>query len=213
VGPPGAERLVEATVDMGQPIYEHLAQIPVDRNQLGCVGIGRRAIIEILGRAFVMTFVSMGNPHAVIFEQDSEPPEGVTIHEFRRRAAAGEFGRDLTAADVRDWDLASLGPLIEHHPAFPNRINIHIASPISRRELVMRTWERGTGLTMACGSGACAVVVAGVITDRLERDVLVHLPGGDLRIRWPENNAVLMSGPATEVFEGDWPEESPSETA
>lgn len=128
-----------------------------------------------------MTCVSMGNPHAVVFMN--------------------------SAAEV---DLRSLGPMVEQHALFPNRVNLHVVSVQSRNEATMRTWERGSGITMACGTGACAVLVAGVLEERLDRKALIHLPGGDLDIEWAdapvgEVGTVFMTGPAVEVFSGGWP--------
>ncbi|HUW18650.1 MAG TPA: diaminopimelate epimerase [Sedimentisphaerales bacterium] len=129
-------------------------------------------------RAFVMTCVSMGNPHAVFF-------------------------RDNIAA----VELEKFGPIIENHSIFPNRINVHFVQVQSPSEFKMRTWERGSGLTLACGTGACACCVAGVRTGRTQRRCTAHLPGGDLDLNWSdENNCVYMTGPAVEVFEGTWPE-------
>jgi diaminopimelate epimerase len=120
--------------------------------------------------------VSTGNPHSVSF-----------------------------VPDVQKLDLNRIGPLAEHHPSFPKRVNAHWAQVISPRELRMRTWERGSGITWACGTGASAVCVAGVLTGRSERKVLIHLPGGDLNIEWRESdNNIYMTGPATEVFSGEW---------
>jgi len=125
-----------------------------------------------------MTFVNVGNPHGVIFVED-----------------------------VESVDLERVGPVMERHPAFPKRANVHWVRVISKTEARMRTWERGSGITLACGTGASAVLVAGVLTGRLERNALIHLPGGDLRIEWREqDNCVYMTGPATEVFSGEWNE-------
>jgi diaminopimelate epimerase len=125
----------------------------------------------------VMTCVSMGNPHAVIFVED--------------------------AASV---PLESLGPEIENSPLFPERANVHFVQVHSRREVTMRTWERGSGVTLACGTGASAVCAAGAQTGRTDREILAHLPGGDLKLHWrQDDDHVLMTGPATEVFTGDWP--------
>lgn len=177
-------KLVEATVDMGEPILR-LQDVPVISDQLSWSRLSVHGV-EALDGCWPATFVSMGNPHAVIFEN------GTT---------------DLTPSQVHDWDLSRIGPALETHPAFPRRMNIHIAGVQSRRELTMRTWERGAGLTQACGTGACAVLVAGVLTGRLDRNTLLHLPGGDLRIRWDDaTNHVLMTGPAEDVFEGEWPD-------
>ncbi len=98
-----------------------------------------------------------------------------------------------------------IGPMVENASIFPERVNLHVVQISSADEVIMRTWERGSGITLACGTGAAAVCVAGVLTGRTRRDVLVHLPGGDLRIEWRESdNHVFMTGPATEVFEGEW---------
>ena len=120
-----------------------------------------------------MTLVSMGNPHAVVRVAD---PEAV--------------------------DLASIGPRFEHHRAFPNRINLHLVRVDDEANVTMRTWERGSGLTQACGTGACAVGVAGVLGEWHARSVTATLPGGRLDLEWPGNDApVRMTGPATMVFE------------
>jgi diaminopimelate epimerase len=134
--------------------------------------------ITIDNHTLAVTAVSMGNPHAVIF-----------VH------------------DVMGFPLESLGPLLEHHPMFPRRVNVHIVQVAGRNEARMRTWERGSGITLACGTGACAVCVAGVLTGRTDRRILAHLPGGDLELEWPDPaSPVFMTGPATEVFSGEWPE-------
>jgi len=107
--------------------------------------------------------------------------------------------------DVKAIDLEKIGPQIEHSPAFPRRINVHFVQVHSRGEVTMRTWERGSGITLACGTGACAVAVSGVLTGRTDRKVLAHLPGGDLTLEWRESgNHVFMTGPAAEVFSGEW---------
>lgn len=130
-------------------------------------------------------FVGMGNPHAVFFLDGDE---------------GGKVGRE-------SLDLEIIGPTIENHRAFRNRINAHFVSVISRNEVHMRTWERGSGMTLACGTGAAAVCVAGVHSNRTDRSVLIHLPGGDLKLRWDEStDHVYMTGPAVEVFRGSWPE-------
>ena len=95
--------------------------------------------------------------------------------------------------------------MVEHHKAFPRRINAHWVQVHSPTEVTMRTWERGSGVTLACGTGACGVCVAGVLTGRTGRHLLAHLPGGDLTLEWRESdNCVYMTGPATEVFTGEW---------
>jgi len=142
---------------------------------------GERVIeqpVEILGQELRMTCVSMGNPHAVFF-----------------------------CDDVGLIKLEKLGPAIENHSLFPNRVNVHFIQIDNPTEFTMRTWERGSGVTMACGSGACAACVAAVLTGRAERICAGHLPGGDLDLNWcEEDNCVYMTGPAVEVFEGIWPE-------
>ncbi len=96
-----------------------------------------------------------------------------------------------------------MGPLLENHPTFPKRVNVHFVEVVGPNEVRMRTWERGSGITLACGTGACAVCVAGVLTGRTERKIVAHLPGGDLELEWPgDGQSVFMTGPATEVFSG-----------
>jgi len=129
--------------------------------------------LEVNGDSFNVTCVSMGNPHCVIFVDDVE---------------------HFTVADV--------GPLIENHELFPERINVEFVSVLGREHVKMRVWERGAGETLACGTGASASVVAGVLTDRTDRQVEVELLGGPLRIEWHEDEHVFMTGPITEVFTG-----------
>jgi diaminopimelate epimerase len=128
--------------------------------------------------AYKMTCVSMGNPHAVIYVDD-----------------------------VAGVPLEQVGPEIENNPLFPDRVNVHFVQVHSAEEVTMRTWERGSGVTLACGTGASAVCVAGVLTGRTGRSLLAHLPGGDLKLQWrQDDNRLYMTGPATEVFSGEWPE-------
>lgn len=136
------------------------------------------APLEVAGRNFDVTCVSMGNPHCVTFVDDRPTDELVL----------------------------GIGPQIEAHEAFPNKINAEFIQVLSPTETVMRVWERGSGETWACGTGACAAVVAGVLAGKHGRKVTVHLLGGDLEIDWDEaSNDVYMTGPATEVFSGNWP--------
>ncbi len=133
--------------------------------------------IEIDGRRLTMICISMGNPHAVFFTDD-----------------------------IAGIELDQIGPAIENHKLFPQRTNVHFAKIDAPAEFTMRTWERGSGITMACGTGACACAVAGVLTGQCERLVLAHLPGGDLQLNWcEEDNCIYMTGPAVEVFRGHWP--------
>ena len=128
------------------------------------------------GQDFEATCVSMGNPHCVVFVEEASD--------------------DL---------VLGVGPKIENHDRFPSRVNTEFVEVLSRTELRQRTWERGSGETLACGTGASAVCVAGVLSGRSERSVLIHLLGGDLELEWNEaDNHVYMTGPATEVFSGEW---------
>ncbi|WP_225072654.1 diaminopimelate epimerase [Desulfuromonas sp. CSMB_57] len=129
--------------------------------------------LQILDRTFRITCVSMGNPHCVIFVDD---------------AAA--------------FPVDKYGPVIENHALFPRRTNVEFVQVISPTEVRQRTWERGAGETLACGTGASAVAVAGVLTGRTERAILNHLSGGDLEMEWTEEGSVYMTGPAVQVFEG-----------
>jgi diaminopimelate epimerase len=130
------------------------------------------------GRTFPVTCVSMGNPHCIAFVDEIDD----------------------------EWVL-KIGPQIERHPAFPRRVNAEFVRVNRSDDITMRVWERGSGETLACGTGACAVCVAGVLTRKTERRILAHLPGGDLELFWsPEDNHVYMTGPATEVFQGEWSE-------
>jgi len=125
-----------------------------------------------------MTCVSMGNPHAVFY-----------------------------CRDVAAVPLEEAGPFLETREMFPNRTNVHFVQVHSPAEVTMRTWERGSGITLACGTGASAVCVAGVLTGRSGRKILAHLPGGDLELEWSQrDNHVYMTGPAVEVFQGEWKE-------
>ena len=100
--------------------------------------------------------------------------------------------------------LETLGPFLERQPIFPKRNNVHFAQVDGPGEVTMRTWERGSGVTLACGSGACAVCVAGALSGRTQRKILAHLPGGDIELNWADDNHIHMTGPAVEVFSGEW---------
>ena len=113
----------------------------------------------------------------------------------------------LYCRDVSLLPVDMVGPIFETAPVFPRRVNVHFVQVHSPGEVTMRTWERGSGATLACGTGACAVCVAGVLTSRTGRELLAHLPGGDLRLEWSEqDNHVYKTGPAVEVFSGEWPD-------
>ena len=163
-------RVASATVDMGKPRLEP-EHIPVRADRCPVVA----EPIEVAGRRFEMTCVSMGNPHAVVFVENT----------------AG-------------FPLEEVGPAFEFHPAFPERVNAEFIQVLNRSEVNMRVWERGTGETLACGTGACASVVACILNGLTADEVTVHLLGGDLHIRWDRRlNSVFMTGPATTVFEGE----------
>ena len=130
------------------------------------------------GHDFSLTFVSMGNPHAVAFID--EPVDDVPLHE--------------------------IGPLVEHHPIFPNRVNFEIVNVVGDNRLKARVWERGSGLTQACGTGACAIAVAARLHGLIGDEAAVALPGGELGVRWPGAGEVILNGPVAKVFEGHWPD-------
>jgi diaminopimelate epimerase len=166
----GAVRRVR--VDMGEPILEW-QRIPTTIP--GSPPADYQ--LEVDGRTYLVTCVSMGNPHCVQFVDDIERAP-VTV----------------------------LGPRIETDGRFPQRTNVEFVQVLSRSELRMRVWERGSGETWACGTGACAVAVASAITGRTDRGVLAHLRGGDLELEWAADGHVYMTGPAEEVFSGEWPD-------
>lgn len=130
--------------------------------------------LTVLDKTFKISCVSMGNPHCIIYVDD-----------------------------VDNFPVATYGPLIENHQLFPRRTNVEFIQIISRTEVKQRTWERGAGETLACGTGASAVCVAGVLNNLTDRKILNHLAGGDLELEWVENGPVFMTGPATEVFSGE----------
>ncbi len=162
------------SVDMGLPILAP-AKIPT------ALGSGDGPVldcpVEVSGESVLVSSISMGNPHAVVYVDD---PDSAPVER--------------------------LGPLLEHHPAFPKRVNVEFVTVLSRSHIRQRTWERGTGETLACGSGACAVAVASILRGVVDRRVKIELRGGELDIEWPANDAhVEMTGPATEVFRGSIP--------
>lgn len=131
--------------------------------------------ITVLGKEYQMTCVSMGNPHAI-----------------------------MPVEDVDGFELETVGPEFENHPCFPARVNAEFIKVLDRKTVQMRVWERGSGETWACGTGACAVAVACALNGWTEDEVLIHLRGGDLKIYWAkEKNTVFMTGPATVVFDGE----------
>lgn len=154
---------------------------------LPCTLPGERIVnhpVEIGGQAYRITCVSMGNPHAVVFVENPA-----------------------------DLDLSLIGPRFEHAPIFPQRTNTHFVRVDSATHVTMRTWERGAGATQACGTGACAVAVAASLNGLTRRAITATLPGGDLELEWADDGRVYMTGPAVEVFSGDWPDDGAGSTA
>ena len=140
-------------------------------------GLVKKAPITVLGRTFEITPVSMGNPHGVIFID--EP--------------------------VEQFELDKYGPALEHHPAFPEKVNIEFVNVLSPTRLRMRVWERGSGITLACGTGSCAVLVAASLCGLADRQAEIVLDGGVLQDEWSEKTGhVLMTGPAAFVFNGEY---------
>jgi len=165
-------KIVSVTVDMGKPITLR-GQIPMIGKE-GAVINERLQLLD--GTNFDITAVSMGNPHAVIFVEDT-----------------GNF------------PVEKYGPMIENHDLFPQKTNVEFVQVLNKKEILQRTWERGSGETMACGTGASATTVASVLTGQTERALTVHLKGGDLDVSWEEKSGhVYMTGPAVDVFDGEW---------
>lgn len=164
-------KVVQVQVDMGKPELSP-GKIPV-------IAEGDTVIdapIEVEGKEYKMTGVSMGNPHIVIYMDN-----------------------------IDNLDIEKIGPKFENHKRFPNRINTEFAEVLDRNTVKMRVWERGSGETLACGTGACAVAVACILNGLTEDEVTVRLLGGDLFIKWDrEKDTVYMTGPAETVFDGEW---------
>ena len=172
-------KVSKVRVDMGEPELIP-AQVPVKASVLGLADDRREAIVaeplEIKGRSYDITCVSMGNPHCITFIEE----------------------------DVRDFPLEAVGPVFEKHELFPDRVNTEFINVIDKDHLRMRVWERGSGETLACGTGACAVAVASYLNGFTGRSVDIELLGGHLEVVYDEKtNHVFMTGPATEVFSGE----------
>ncbi len=173
-------KLAEIQVSMGKPKFT-AQEIPVE------VGSGESRALDIIldypviidGEELILSFVSMGNPHAVHFWQQS----------------------------VADFPLSRLGPRVEHHKMFPNRVNFEVARVISRGEIEARVWERGVGETLACGTGVCAVAVAARLHGYIDNKVDIKVSGGILGVEWDGVGEVFLSGPAEVVFAGEWTSE------
>ena len=152
---------------MGAPFLKP-AQIPVDTD----LPILHLPVV-VGSRTYSISAIGMGNPHAVIFIDQTE-----------------------------GFPVNTIGPIIENHPLFPNRTNVEFIEVLSRDEINMRVWERGAGETLACGTGTCAATVAGILHDKLNDTVTVHVLGGDIHINWKDHDHVYMTGPTELVFEG-----------
>lgn len=164
--------------DKVEKVRVNMGEPRLKRQEIPMLGDGPERVVDeplnILHSTFKITCVSMGNPHCVIFVDD-----------------------------VENFPVDKYGPLIENHELFPRRTNVEFVQVISRKEVRQRTWERGAGETLACGTGASAVTVACVLNGLTERSIVNHLSGGDLEMEWPENGPVFMTGPAVEVFTGE----------
>ncbi|MDU1889276.1 MAG: diaminopimelate epimerase [Dysgonomonas sp.] len=166
----GDSKKRKITVDMGEPILDP-ALIPINVYEEPVLNYP----LDIEGKIWKISAVSMGNPHAVIF-----------------------------TSGIKNLDLPVIGPKFEKHPIFPKKTNTEFIEVIDRKTLNMRVWERGAGETLACGTGACAAAVAAILNNHCDRKVTIHLLGGDLEIEWDiNNNHVYMTGEAVTVFEGE----------
>ena len=178
----GAVKYIDINVENGKAVSAKVDMgAPIlEAKKIPVITDNERAINEKLtvnGKDYEMTCVSMGNPHAVIF----------------------------TDIPVRELDLEKIGPMFENNAVFPDRVNTEFVNVKDRKNLDMRVWERGSGETLACGTGTCATVVAAILNGYVDNDVTVHLIGGDLEISWSGNEAdsVFMTGPAETVFSGE----------
>jgi diaminopimelate epimerase len=162
--------VIAVEVDMGEPVLER-SKIPMTGENSEKV-IGEE--INVDGKTYTGTAVSMGNPHIVFFVES-----------------------------IQDVSVTKTGPIIEQKSLFPERINVEFAHIVNEEEIVMRVWERGSGETLACGTGACATLVAAVLNNKTKRKSIVHLLGGELSVEWQEDdNHIIMTGPAETVFKG-----------
>lgn len=163
-------KVATVKVDMGEPVLT-TKEVPVVWDKEKMVG----EAVTVAGKEYEMTCVSMGNPHAVVWVEDT-----------------------------KSLDLEKIGPDFENHEMFPERVNTEFVQVLDRNTVNMRVWERGSGETWACGTGACATAVACILNGKTEDEVLIHLVGGDLKIQYDrETNHVFMTGPATTVFDGE----------
>ncbi len=189
-------KMLQARVNMGQPILEavRIPVVPAEGKDPTDRVIDEP--ITAAGRTYRMTCVSMGNPHDVIFLDDH-------AELLKACGLLDEDGRTIPDGDIRNLDLAHIGPFLEHHERFPERTNTEFIQVVDRGHIRMRVWERGSGETLACGTGSCAAAVACVLNGRTDRQVEVELPGGHLLIEWDETSGdIYMTGPAKSVFDG-----------
>lgn len=180
----GGIKYLDLTVKDGKAVLVkvNMGKPELSPEKIPVVSAGEKVVdepIDVDGQNYRMTCVSMGNPHAVVYVD----------------------------CDVRNLPLEEIGPKFENHERFPNRVNTEFVRVLDRRTVEMRVWERGSGETLACGTGACAVAVSCVLNGLTEDEVTVKLLGGDLQIKWDrEKDTVFMTGPAEVVFDGEWPE-------
>ncbi len=169
-------KIKKVRVDMGEPIMEAL-EIPVDVREINSkVKKVINIVVDFYPEKYSITCVSMGNPHCVIFEKN-----------------------------IINIPLEAIGKKIEHFSLFPEKVNVEFVEVLSPMKVKARVWERGAGETQACGTGACAILVAGVLNGKLQRKAIVELPGGDLEIEWNESdNHVYMTGEAVTVYNGEF---------
>ncbi|KAF0243561.1 MAG: diaminopimelate [Planctomycetota bacterium] len=175
----GGTKTLEFSVNGGavRSVKVDMGEPMLERPKIPMTGKGRAVneVMKVGGRTFRFTSLSVGNPHCVIF-----------------------------VPRVKDFPVAEFGPRIEWCRWWPKKVNVEFVEVVSRKEVRQRTWERGAGETWGCGTGAAAVCVAGVLTGRTGRKILNHLLGGDLTLEWAANNHVFKTGPAVEVFEGEF---------
>lgn len=180
----GGIKYLDLTVEDGKVslVKVDMGRPELEPSRIPVVAEGDRAVDELItvdGKEYRMTCVSMGNPHAVVYVD----------------------------CDVKELPLEEIGPGFEHHERFPKRVNTEFVRVLDRKTVEMRVWERGSGETLACGTGACAVAVSSALNGLTEDEVTVKLLGGDLRIQWDrERDRVYMTGPAAVVFDGEWTE-------
>ncbi len=174
-------RLISIQAGMGEPVLQEReipANISRDRERIVYINSMLSYPVNVNGTDLLLNLVSMGNPHAVYFQKNP----------------------------VADFPLSGIGPRVEHLGIFPRRTNFEVARVINRKEIEVRTWERGAGETLACGSGACAVAVAAQLHGYVDKNINIKLPGGTLQLEWDGAGEVLMTGPAETVFCGEWPD-------